>query len=1007
MEISDIYNPDMRFCLLSAIANDDNISYTIDDERISVSISSAKNLEFNAFKDYFYEALNKVDSDFHYYYKSDKETQGQTFIDWKSSLPQDLYILLFKLNMIENTENRDGNQSCATSEPFCTNDVITFHVEANPGGSCENGPYYGCLAPYTARPPFWFHMRIRVAGGFTIRMTNSANVDIDYCCWGPFSDPVTPCPSQLTQAKYIDCGSSGSATENCNIPNSAQVGQYYILVITKYNQSTPTNISFQKVANSGSGETDCSILDPFLTANTPCYGESLMLEAEEIADATYTWTSPDNQTHGGRTWTRNNANLNMAGLYTCHVVSGTQSADETINVVVLPRVNADFTVPAQCIMGQPVQFTGTETTTPTGHNSQITARLWNFGDGGTSTAENPTHTYSQPGSYTVTYKVTITGGENGMCENTKTKTVTITNSMSATITGDNSVCQNESVTLQANAAGGSGSYHYSWKKNGNPVGGDSPTLTQIMTEAGTYLFTCDVSDGYSTVNPQFTVTVNELPSVNIEGPNHVNYGQSATLSVTPITGATYEWTPANLIASGQGTATVHTVGLESDVPITISLKITTAQGCENTGNIMISLGDQFYAIVEVTGESAICKNYTTSLKASASGGSGNYTYQWEPANLVQSGQGSDEVVTKELTSSTTFSCSVSDGIYNMTVNAIVTVWQVDNVDYTPTELSCNEYYWEAANETFSALGDYPRTFYNENGCEYTVTLHLNESNMKFTTYGQEPEQRTDICVNDDGYYIWSPSTATDSYAIYMEYEGYEYKDGHEFQGTTGCPRVEYNWLKMYSKPTVDAELYGDTLVETGVGYLPFVYEYIVQNLAGAGTEGDHPAEYSWEIFSYYDTPNHVEGTESESTWYYTLDENIKNKVNLYINARGNALLKCTITTICGTVETEKFIWTNGYKDIGYSVDENDYDNMVNIFPNPSNGELYIGCSELLSITPLTIRIYSYDGTLIDQFYSEANSSVTPYSMKDMANGMYMVNIVGKDFSVTKRFVLNR
>lgn len=43
----------------------------------------------------------------------------------------------------------------------------------------------------------------------------------------------------------------------------------------------------------------------------------------------------------------------------------------------------------------------------------ITSWLWNFGDGATSTEQNPTHTYTQPGVYIVTLTV---NGEN--CENT-------------------------------------------------------------------------------------------------------------------------------------------------------------------------------------------------------------------------------------------------------------------------------------------------------------------------------------------------------------------------------------------------------------------------------------------------------------------------------------------------------------------------------------------------------------------------------------------------------------
>jgi PKD repeat protein len=48
---------------------------------------------------------------------------------------------------------------------------------------------------------------------------------------------------------------------------------------------------------------------------------------------------------------------------------------------------------------------------------EITSWLWNFGDGKTSTEQNPTNYYSSDGYYTVTLTVTGPG-----CEDTETKT---------------------------------------------------------------------------------------------------------------------------------------------------------------------------------------------------------------------------------------------------------------------------------------------------------------------------------------------------------------------------------------------------------------------------------------------------------------------------------------------------------------------------------------------------------------------------------------------------------
>ena len=50
--------------------------------------------------------------------------------------------------------------------------------------------------------------------------------------------------------------------------------------------------------------------------------------------------------------------------------------------------------PITATVGQSVQFNGSNSTPAGG----ITGYAWNFGDGGTSTAANPTHTYTRPGT---------------------------------------------------------------------------------------------------------------------------------------------------------------------------------------------------------------------------------------------------------------------------------------------------------------------------------------------------------------------------------------------------------------------------------------------------------------------------------------------------------------------------------------------------------------------------------------------------------------------------------
>jgi subtilisin family serine protease len=62
------------------------------------------------------------------------------------------------------------------------------------------------------------------------------------------------------------------------------------------------------------------------------------------------------------------------------------------------------------------------TDTSTDSDGTIASRSWNFGDGGTSTATNPSHTYASPGG---TFTVTLSVTDNGGASNSTSKTVTV------------------------------------------------------------------------------------------------------------------------------------------------------------------------------------------------------------------------------------------------------------------------------------------------------------------------------------------------------------------------------------------------------------------------------------------------------------------------------------------------------------------------------------------------------------------------------------------------------
>ncbi len=94
---------------------------------------------------------------------------------------------------------------------------------------------------------------------------------------------------------------------------------------------------------------------------------------------------------------------------------GCAAISDTIKLTFKPAPNADFIANNECAK-KPALFTDNSTTTGT-----ITAWAWNFGDAGTSNLNSPTHSYVNPGTYTVTHVVT---GSNG-CKDTIMKPIDI------------------------------------------------------------------------------------------------------------------------------------------------------------------------------------------------------------------------------------------------------------------------------------------------------------------------------------------------------------------------------------------------------------------------------------------------------------------------------------------------------------------------------------------------------------------------------------------------------
>ena len=628
VELASIANPDYRYCLFSVIAQDDNINYIVDEDNSSVLLASTDGWNDEQFQDYYEELKANAEREFEAYLASNKEKQGAFFARWKERLPQDLFVLLFRQIMIENPNNRDGNQTCATADPFCTTDVVTFHVDENVSGSCEAGPDYDCMESFTNRPPFWYYMKIGIGGTFTIQITNSNNLDLDFCAWGPFTDEITPCTDQLTSDKVIDCDSPYNSVQECTIPTSSQVGDYFLMVITKYSSGS-TDITFQKVANSGPGETDCGILPGYALNDGPyCVGDDIHLSINEQEGATYSWSGPNGFSSSLREPTITNCTMADAGTYTCLVSVDTLSVTGTTEVVIYANPIAAFTFDEVC-SGTPTHFTSTSTTNPSGQT--ISGYQWSFGDGGTSTQQNPTHTYAQGG----TYQVTLTVNCGGICTDELTQTVTVNASPTVNAGPDQTIAYGSSTQL--NGSAGTGNFTYQWSPE-NMINGASNIAnpqTVALTATQTYTLTVTNPD-HPECNgtDQVTIHINgSAMTVSASAnPTTICAGSSTQLTANAGGGTgifTYSWSP---------TTGLSNPGIQN--PVASPSQTTTYTCTVNDGQTTQTATVTVTVVAAPTANftyTTACEGAATQFTSTASGQDIN-DYQWDFGD-GQSGSG--------------------------------------------------------------------------------------------------------------------------------------------------------------------------------------------------------------------------------------------------------------------------------------------------------------------------------------------------------------------------------
>jgi PKD repeat protein len=147
---------------------------------------------------------------------------------------------------------------------------------------------------------------------------------------------------------------------------------------------------------------------------------------------------------------------------------------------------------------QPLEVTFTDASVPA-EGDTITGWAWTFGDGGTSTDQDPVHVYADPGTFDVSLTVT-TAAEASDIE-TKTGYISVEERQyRGTIESTNALGwyeEGDPLVLSADVVGAVGDLSYQWQKNGEDITGATDATYDFggsLTSDNSGSYTCVVND---------------------------------------------------------------------------------------------------------------------------------------------------------------------------------------------------------------------------------------------------------------------------------------------------------------------------------------------------------------------------------------------------------------------------------------------------------------------------------------------------------------------------------
>lgn len=405
---------------------------------------------------------------------------------------------------------------------------------------------------------------------------------------------------------------------NSPVYNVTQAGTYSVSVTNAQGCTMLSNtlVFYQDTCNSGG----CLVFDDVDFSNTSCDPMQFSGTATAGVSSSVYWNfgDPNSASNGANGF---NATHNFSGAGYYHVsfygnaINSTPPPDScTISKthVVTVYANADFNVLKGCT-GTAATFTDLSTYLP---GYPITSWQWNFGDAtATSPLQNPTHVFTNAGTYTVTLTI-ITS----VCTATATQQITV-NGLNASFTYlPTPVCIGTPIDFTDGTITQNQIINWLWEY-GDGTASDNQNPNKSYTASGSNTVTLHVKDMEGcTSTYSDVVVVNSLPAqATITPPGPISMCSNATVVLTAPAGNTWLWTTNDTTQ----TLNVSHAG-------NYAVVVTTSNNCVYlTPEVDIDITP--LPVADVSGPSQICKGKFEYLRGYYRPGQ---TLQWLDASTL-------------------------------------------------------------------------------------------------------------------------------------------------------------------------------------------------------------------------------------------------------------------------------------------------------------------------------------------------------------------------------------